>query len=142
MTSTKPTIRLAALSDIAALQALDPWPKAKTWQQKITNAEVIVLEVDAQVVGLARYAVLWTTVPFLGLIEIDAAHRKKGYSRPMLEFLKQHLREQGFVALLSSSQTDESEPQAWHRHMGFKSNGIIENIADDDIGEIVYRLML
>ena len=137
-----PLVRLAQPSDIPRLQALDPWPKEPTWRQKINNAEVIVLEVDARVVGLARYAVLWTTVPFLGLIEIDEAYRKRGGSRLLLEFLKRHLRDQGFIALLSSSQTDEPKPQAWHRHMGFKSNGIIENIADDDVGEIVYRLML
>ncbi len=89
-----------------------------------------------------RYTVLWTTVPFLGLIEIDAAHRGKGYSRLMLAFLKDHLLEQGYAALLSSSQTDEPEPQRWHLHMGFTSNGLIENIADDGVGEVVYRVLL
>ena len=137
-----PTVRLAELPDIPKLQAIDPWPREKTWRQIVANAEVIVLEVDGQVIGLARYSVLWTTVPFLGLIEIEAPHRKKGYSRRLLEFLKGHLREQGFVALLSSSQTDQPEPQAWHRHMGFKSNGIIENVMDDNVGELVYLLML
>jgi GNAT superfamily N-acetyltransferase len=78
----------------------------------------------------------------MGLIVIEEAHRSKGYSKLLLEFLKQHLRDQGYIALLSSSQTDEPTPQNWHRHMGFKSNGIIENIMDEDVGEIVYRLML
>ena len=137
-----PHARLAEPADIPMLQSIDPWPKEKTWLQKINHVEVIVLEVDGDVVGLTRYAVLWTTVPFMGLIEIKTPHQKKGYSRLLLEFLKSHLREQGFVALLSSSQTDEPEPQAWHIHMGFKSNGIIENIADDNVGEIVYLLML
>lgn len=103
---------------------------------------MIVLEGGGRVVGLARYGVLWTDVPFLGLIEIEAPYRKKGNSKLLLEFLKQHLRSQGFVALLSSSQTNEPEPQAWHIHVGFKSNGIIENIADEGVGEIVYRLTL
>lgn len=138
----KPLIRLAKPNDIVGLQSLDPWPKEVTWHTKISNAEVIVLELNEQVMGLIRYSVLWTTVPFMGLIEIKASQRKKGYSRQLLEFLKQQLREQGFTALLSSSQTNEPEPQAWHKHMGFKTNGIIENIADDDIGEIIYRLML
>lgn len=101
-----------------------------------------MLELSAEIIGLIRYEVLWTTVPFMGLIFIEEAQRGKGYSTLLLEFLKQHLREQGYLALLSSSQTDEPTPQAWHRHMGFKSNGIIENIADEDVGEIVYRIML
>ncbi len=136
------TVRLAQLNDVEALQKLDPWPKEPVWQQKIAAGEVIVLELEGKVIGLIRYTVLWTTVPFMGLIEIEAAHRGKGYSRILLSFLKDHLRTQGFVALLSSSQTDEPEPQRWHLHMGFTSNGLIENIADDGVGELVYRLML
>lgn len=134
-------VRLAQPDDIPALQGLDRWPKESMWQQKIANREVIVLELDGKVVGLARHDVLWTTVPFLGLIEIEEAYRKQGHSRAILEFLIAHLKKQGYVALLSSSQTDEPEAQRWHIHMGFKSSGIIENIADEGVGELVYTLM-
>jgi GNAT superfamily N-acetyltransferase len=137
-----PLVRLANDADKPKLQQLDSWPKERIWKQKIICNEVIVLELNSEVIGLIRYEVLWTTVPFMGLIEIEEAHRGKGYSKLLLEFLKQHLRDQGYVALLSSSQTDEPTPQNWHRHMRFKSNGIIENIMDEDVGEIVYRLML
>lgn len=135
-------VRLAQETDIPALQQLDRWPKEHIWRQKIGAGEVVVLEYEGQVIGLIRYTVLWTTVPFMGLIEIEEGHRGKGYSRLMLSFLKDHLREQGYVALLSSSQTDEPEPQAWHLHMGFSSNGIIENVMDEGVGELVYRLPL
>jgi GNAT superfamily N-acetyltransferase len=137
-----PFVRFAQPSDIPKLQRLDRWPKEHIWQHKIAGGEVIVLELASEIIGLIRYEVLWTTVPFMGLIVIEESHRKKGYSKLLLEFLKHYLREQGYLALLSSSQTDEPEPQAWHRHMGFKSNGIIENIADDDVSEIVYRIIL
>ena len=136
------TVRLAEPNDIKALQKLDPWPREPIWQQKIVGGEVIVLEVDGSVIGLVRYAVLWTTVPFMGLIEIAAAHRGKGYSRLLLSYLKDHLCAQGYVALLSSSQTDEPAAQRWHLHMGFTANGLIENIADEGVGELVYRLIL
>jgi GNAT superfamily N-acetyltransferase len=137
-----PFVRFAQPSDIPKLQRLDRWPKEHIWQHKIAGGEVIVLELASEIIGLIRYEVLWTTVPFMGLIVIEEAYRKKGYSKLLLEFLKHYLREQCYLALLSSSQTDEPEPQAWHRHMGFKSNGIIENIADDDVSEIVYRIIL
>ena len=138
----KPLVRLARPFDIPQLQGLDRWPKEPIWQHKLAGGEVIVLELATEIIGLIRYEVLWTTVPFMGLILIEEPHRNKGYSKLLLEFLKNHLREQGYLALLSSSQTDEPTPQAWHRHMGFKANGIIENIANDDVGEIVYRMML
>ena len=136
------TVRLAQETDISALRRLDHWPREHIWRQKIAAGEVIVLEHESRIVGLIRYAVLWTTVPFMGLIEIEKEHQGKGYSRTMLSFLQNHLREQGYVALLSSSQTDEPEPPRWHLHMGFTSNGIIENVADEGVGELVYRLTL
>lgn len=138
----EPIIRLAEAPDIVQLIKIDPSPKEVALVLKIVAKEVIVLVIDEEIVGVIRYAVLWTTVPFMGLIWIKETYRKKGYSLLLLDFLKNHLRQQGFVSLLSSSQTDEPEPQAWHRRIGFKSNGIIENINDDDVGEIVYRLML
>lgn len=136
------TVRLATPDDINALLAIDPWPKETMWRHKIAGREVVVLELEDAVVGLARYDVLWTTVPFLGLIEIEARHRGHGHSRLMLDFLTRHLRAEGYVALLSSSQTDEPAPQAWHLHLGFTSNGIIEHIAEEGVGEVVFRLML
>lgn len=136
------TVRFAHPNDLGALQRLDRWPKAPMWLQKIAAKEVIVLEHAGSVTGLARYTALWTTVPFLELIVISAAYRGRGDSRQLLTFLKTHLVSEGYVALLSSSQTDEPKAQAWHLHMGFSSNGIIENIADEGVGELVYRLEL
>lgn len=135
-------IRFANEADIPQLKRLDSWTKDSMWRRKIFGQEVIVLEIENKFVGLIRYDVLWSTVPFLSLIYIAESQRGKGYSHQLLEFLKQALRDVGYIALLSSSQTDEPEAQNWHRHMGFKSNGIIENIADDDVGEIVFRMLL
>jgi len=140
--SAQINIRFANEADIPQLKRLDSWTKDSMWKRKIFGREVIVLEVNSQMAGLIRYDVLWSTVPFLSLIFIEESHRGKGYSNQMLEFLKQYLSDEGYIALLSSSQTDEPDSQNWHRHMGFKSNGIIENIADDDIGEIVFRMVL
>lgn len=81
-------------------------------------------------------------MPFLELIFIEEAQRGRGHSRRLLEALKAHLRQEGYVALLSSSQTNEPSAQAWHHHMGFRTNGIIEHIVDDNVGEIVYRVLL
>lgn len=135
-------VRLARADDLPTLGRLDRWPKEQVWQHKIAGGEVMVLELDSRIIGLLRYELLWTTVPFMSLIEIKAEYRGRGYSRTMLTFLKEHLKARGYVALLSSSQTDEPEPQRWHLHMGFRSNGIIENIMDEGVGELIYRLVI
>lgn len=139
---THPHVRFATKADLPALQQFDEWPTIKAWQQRIDYQQVVVVEDESGIQGLIRYTNLWTTVPFMELIVVHPSRRGKGYSRLLLDFLMQDLRKQGFVALLSSSQTDEPAPQAWHQKMGFASNGIIENIADEGIGELVYRIML
>lgn len=138
----QPSARLATPADIPALHTLDRWPGEDAWRHMIAGGQVVVLDAGGDIAGLAHYAVLWTTVPFLNMIVIQEGSRGRGHSRTLLGFLNDHLRGRGYVALLSSSQTDEPEPQAWHRHMGFTSNGIIENIAEEGVGEVVYRLML
>src|SRR5688572_26884365 len=98
-------IRFANEEDIPELKQLDAWTKESMWLRKIFGREVIVLEVENKIVGLIRYDVLWSTVPFLSLIFIEESHRGNGYSHEMFEFLKQSLRDEGYIALLSSSQT-------------------------------------
>lgn len=136
--------RLARLDDVPSLAELDPWPTEDVWPRLIANGEVIALQAgdDGVLLGLARYSVLWTTVPFLGLIVVREDVRGRGLSRLLLTGLCDHLRSRGFVALLSSSQTNEPGPQAWHRRMGFHTNGIIENIAEEGVGELVFRKLL
>ncbi len=138
------TIRYAQRDDTPFLQEVDPWTREQDWQHKISASEVIVavLEESTLTVGHLRFDVLWSTVPFLAMIFVSTEHRRRGVSRLLLSFLEAELKERGYVALLSSSQTDELDPQRWHVHMGFHTNGIIENIADDNVGEIVYRKML
>ncbi len=124
------------------LPALDRWPGEQTWPGLIEAGQVIVAVEDARVAGLIRFEFIWTTVPLISMIFISESDRGRGLSRAMLDFLVDHLRAMGHVALLSSSQTDEPGPQAWHRHMGFVENGIILNIADQGVGELVFRLPL
>ncbi|WP_192796762.1 GNAT family N-acetyltransferase [Serinicoccus kebangsaanensis] len=134
------TVRPATTADLPDLRRLDEWPRESAWTRLIGNEEVLVVEVDGAVVGLLHYTILWATVPFLSLIVLQEDARGRGLSRVLVDDLVARLKGQGYVALLSSSQTDEPEPQAWHRHLGFTSNGIIENIADEGIGEVVFRL--
>ena len=139
------TVRYARENDIPLLQEVDPWPKTRDWQHKISASEVVVAvleEPETLVAGHLRFTLLYSTVPFLGMIFVSTEHRRSGVSRLLLSFLEAELKERGYVALLSSSQTDEPEPQRWHVHMGFHTNGIIENIADDNVGEVVYRKTL
>lgn len=66
-------------------------------------------------------------------------YQRRGVGKALLSYTEEFLREQGHKALYSSSQVDEMEPQAWHRHVGFEECGIIAGINEGGIGEVFFR---
>ncbi|MFN2303662.1 MAG: GNAT family N-acetyltransferase, partial [Anaerolineales bacterium] len=90
---------------------------------KIQRGEIFLLLVAGQPAGYLWIEFLWSLVPYISLIMIREIHRKKGYSHVLLSHVKAHLRAKGYNVLYSSSQLDEPQPQAWHRHMGFEECG-------------------
>ena len=107
--------------------------------RKIDQRECLIVEMDCQPAGYLRLEYLWSLVPYIALIYIQKEHRKQGCSRVLLDFVIRRLQEQGHHWLYSSSQADEPEPQAWHRHMGFTECGVINGINEGEVGEIFFR---
>ena len=58
--------------------------------------------------------------------------------RSLLSFLETHLRSLGFNRLLSSSTLNEPDPQAWHKKVGFKEVGLVDEININGVGERFY----
>ncbi len=107
-------------------------------RRKIDWNEVFVAEKDDTLVGYLRLEYLWSSEPYVSLIRVLEPHRRKGVGRALLKFLEDALREEGHTVLYSSSQANEKEPQAWHRHVGFIECGILNGV-NDGIGEIFFR---
>ena len=135
------TVRLATLVDLDFV-AQDRYIPIEIVKRKIEWQEVIVAEQGDQRVGYARIEYLWSLLPYLALIHVQAEHRRQGVGRAILAFIETFLRNKDHRALYSSSQADEPEPQAWHRHMEFEECGFIAGINDDNIGEVFFRKRL
>lgn len=109
--------------------------------QKAENNEMIVAELGDVLVGLLDLQYLWGEhgVPYMSHIIVTEIYRRQGIGRSMLCFFEDHLRDNGFKFLLSSSQLDELPPQEWHRHMGFEECGILNGINEGGVGEVFFR---
>ena len=112
---------------------------AEVIKRKVEQGEIIVAEKAGWLVGYLRFEHLWSVVPYVALIWVVEDQRQQGISRAMLHYLENVLRQQGHTALYSSSQANEPEPQAWHRHVGFKECGFITGINEGGIGEVFFR---
>ncbi len=99
--------------------------------------DVVIAEWNGKRVGYARLEYLWSIVPYISLIRVLPEYRRQGVGKALLRFIETFLRYAGHDALYSSSQADEPEPQAWHRHVGFEECGLIAGI-NDGIGEVFF----
>lgn len=134
-------VRHATLDDLDFV-AQDRYIPTEVVRRKIEQQEVVVAKRRGSPVGYARLEYLWSTVPYIALIWVLPEHRRQGAGKAMLRFMEDYLRENGHQQLFSSSQVDEAEPQAWHRHVGFEECGLIGGINDGGIGEVFFRKRL
>lgn len=110
-------------------------------QRKVEWQEIVVAESNGILIGSTHLEYLWSSVPYVALIYVLPEYQRQGAGKAMLYHLEVFLRDKGYSALYSSSQVDESEPQAWHRHMGFEECGVITGI-NEGIGELFFRKSL
>ena len=81
-------------------------------------------------------------MPYLGLIHVVEERRRQGVGRALLKALRERFTAEGHEAFYSSSQADETEPQAWHRHMGFVDCGAISGLNAGGVDELFFRMAL
>ncbi len=103
--------------------------------------DILIAERNGKRVGYVRLEYLWSIVPYISLIQVLPEYRRQGVGKALLRFIETFLRNTGHEVLYSSSQADEPEPQAWHRHVGFEECGVIAGI-NDGIGEVFFRKSL
>lgn len=134
------SIRLAAPADLDFLQQRSH-VTAKVVKRKVEWQEIVVGEWKGSLIGSLHLEYLWSSVPYVALVYVLPEYRRQGVGRALLRFVETFLSEQGHSALYSSSQVNEPEPQAWHRHAGFEECGIIAGI-NQGVGEVFFRKKL
>ena len=100
--------------------------------------DIVIAERNGKRVGYVRLEYLWSIVPYIALIQVSPEYRRCGVGKALLRFIETFLHDAGHETLYSSSQADEPEPQAWHRHVGFEECGFITSI-NGGVGEVFFR---
>jgi len=132
-------IRFGTIEDYDFAISYDKYISKNLLRWKLENNEILVAEYNCKPVGYLRLEFLWSKIPYIGLILIDELNRNQGIGRQMLIYLEHSLKSQGFSKMYSSSQVNETGPQAWHRRMGFMESGIINGVNEEGIGEIFFK---
>jgi GNAT superfamily N-acetyltransferase len=131
------TIRWAQATDAAFPFVAEHVPPDVV-ASRIAASRIVIAELDGRPVGALQLEYLWGTRPYIALIRVESGAQRQGVGRALLEFVAHALRITGHQHLYSSSQLNEPEPQAWHRHMGFQECGLLAGVNPDGVGEVFF----
>lgn len=89
----------------------------------VRHREYIIAHADGNRVGFLRYSLFWGKVPYMDMIRVLAEHRNQGTGTALFKFWEMEMRRVNRKLLMTSSQENEPEPQAWHVRNGFFKSG-------------------
>ncbi len=131
-------VRKATLDDILFCASLPGSYSAVLLEKRIAAQEVLIAVSADERAGFLIFDFMWGTLPFLDKIIVHMNFRGQGVGRALLAGFEDRLRKGGFNRILSSSQSNEALPQAWHLKCGFVQTGILSRINDDGSDEIFF----
>lgn len=127
-------IELAQSKDKQKITKIDRHIPSSHLGACIWNCQVYVLKDDSvknggrnhrlkdPVVGVLRYSLFWQTIPFLDLLYIDEAYRKRGFGTEMMQKWEEQMKIRGYKYVMTSTQADED---AWkfYEKLGYRKAG-------------------
>jgi N-acetylglutamate synthase-like GNAT family acetyltransferase len=134
------SVRQATSTDIDWLVAHElPHMTRDRITAKVVAREYLVASSAAGLLGLLRFSHLWSAVPFIELIFVEPDRRMEGVGKALLQAMEHWARENGDGLVMSSSQADEPEAQGWHRQVGFRDAGVINDLHPfQDVAEVLF----
>jgi ribosomal protein S18 acetylase RimI-like enzyme len=113
-------IRVATIEDAAAISLHDKHVSADLLEQKIDSQEAYVAYDDDVFAGWLRYSLFKDNTPFMNMLFLLLEYRSEGIGRQLTLFWEEQMKEQGYKALMSSTQRNESA-QHFYSHMGYQA---------------------
>jgi len=140
---SKVSVREAAESDLAWCLATDGHLDEADLVPKIRAHEVLVAESDGMPVGLLRFNLMWSAVPFIAL-RVAELYRRQGVGQALLRAVEEKARERGSIAVLSSIALGSNRTAAlgWHTAMGFEGFGVVDGMFPGEQAEAFYVKVL
>ena len=116
-------IRLASASNLSFLAEHDRHIALSELDSAIRLGRVLLLETaEGEPIGWLRWNLFWDNTPFMNLLYLLEDYRLKGYGRTLVSHWEALMREQGYAAVLTSTQANEGA-QHFYRHLGYEDVG-------------------
>lgn len=116
----------ATLEDIDWLADHDEHVGEAWIRRCILSNEYLVARRGGTIVGFLRFSRFWGRLPYMDMIRVLAEHRRSAVGTNLFLAWEAAMAAGGARLLMTSSELDEIEPQAWHRRNGFREAGRID----------------
>ena len=117
-------LRPASESDLDFLEGMSPSLEHAALIAQITSGRLHVIGVGSTPVGFIKSCILWSTLPFLEVIEIAGPHRKLGHGRAAVQAWEDEMAGRGFDLVITSTHADGSAQHFW-RKLGYTDCGVL-----------------
>lgn len=115
-------IRGAAPGDLPALSRLDRHIAPQELENSVRLGRVYVAEEGGEPAGWLRWNLFWDNTPFMNLLFVLDGRRNRGYGRQLVEYWEERMREAGYGAVMTSTQSNEYA-QHFYERLGYAAIG-------------------
>jgi GNAT superfamily N-acetyltransferase len=130
MPDSKVSVREASEADLAWCLSTDGHLDEAALLSKIRAREILVADSDGEPVGLLRFDLMWSSVPFIAQIRVLETYRRQGVGQALLQEVEERARACGSIAVLSSIAlgSERTAALSWHEAMGFERFGDVDRM--------------
>jgi len=107
------------------LVANDRWVDERWIVRCVELGEYLIAERDGQPAGFLRWSWFWGKIPYIDMIHVDPSERRAGAGSLLLDYFERRASSRGARIVMTSCESDEHEPLAWHLKNGFRETGEI-----------------
>ena len=115
-------IRPAIPDDLPVLRDHDRHISPQELEHSVRLGRIYVAEEQGTFAGWLRYNLFWDNTPFMNLLYILDGQRGQGFGRLLVEYWEARMRQTGYGAVMTSTQSDE-HAQHFYNHLGYAAVG-------------------
>jgi GNAT superfamily N-acetyltransferase len=136
---TEVQIDFASEGELRWIEQNDTYISRQTIEKKLKDREYIVARHKDRLAGYIRFGYFWSMIPYIEIISVEDQFKLQGIGRAMVNFLEDLARAKGQKLIMSSSQADEPQAQAFHRKVGFRDAGaLVDLLPLQSVTEVVF----
>lgn len=126
------TITYATQEHFEWLEEKDRHITPSMLKSKVSDKQVLIVQINGQNIGWLRFGFLWDMVPFVCLVSIEEEYRKKGVGKKLVNYWEEEMKQDNHKLVMTSTQADEEGQYFW-RKMGYHDMGALFELNDGPV---------